>query len=97
MIFVIIGVFELIEKNRILERFLGGPGCGKGTQCELIVEKFGHKHLSLGDLLRKQVSSGSELGAMLEEYMKKGELVPIVRSFCIISNFDSVEFDVQHP
>jgi len=56
---------------------IGGPGCGKGTQCELIIEKFGHKHLSVGDLLRKQIASGSELGNMLEEYMKKGELVPI--------------------
>ena len=31
---------------------LGGPGVGKGTQCALLVEKFGLVHLSAGDLLR---------------------------------------------
>jgi UMP-CMP kinase len=33
---------------------LGGPGAGKGTQCERIVKKFGFKHLSAGDLLREE-------------------------------------------
>lgn len=36
---------------------LGGPGCGKGTQCAKIVEKYGFTHLSSGDLLRDEVSS----------------------------------------
>lgn len=34
---------------------LGGPGCGKGTQCAKIVEKYGFVHLSSGDLLRDEV------------------------------------------
>jgi len=34
---------------------LGGPGCGKGTQCAKIVEKYGFTHLSSGDLLRNEV------------------------------------------
>ena len=59
--------------------YLGGPGCGKGTQCELIVNKYGHKHMSVGDLLRKEIASGSEIGNTLSEYMKNGELVSIVR------------------
>ena len=33
---------------------LGGPGAGKGTQCERIVSTFGYKHLSAGDLLRAE-------------------------------------------
>eukprot|EP00794_Sanderia_malayensis_P016052 gene16052-17674_t len=55
---------------------IGGPGCGKGTQCAKIVEKFGHKHLSIGDLLRNEVASASEVGKFISECMEKGELVP---------------------
>lgn len=35
---------------------MGGPGCGKGTQCAKIVEKYGFVHLSSGDLLRDEVN-----------------------------------------
>lgn len=55
---------------------LGGPGSGKGTQCEKIVEKYGFCHLSTGDLLREEVKQESERANMLNEIMKKGELVP---------------------
>lgn len=40
----------------------GGPGSGKGTQCQNIVKHFGYTHLSAGDLLRAEKSSGSENG-----------------------------------
>eukprot|EP00877_Chromochloris_zofingiensis_P005326 jgi/Chrzof1/14795/Cz09g16140.t1 len=56
---------------------LGGPGSGKGTQCERIVAKYGYKHLSAGDLLRDEVKSGSDLGKQCEQIMKKGKLVPM--------------------
>jgi adenylate kinase family enzyme len=55
---------------------LGGPGSGKGTQCAKIVEKYGHCHLSAGDLLRAEVDSGSELGQQCQDIMKEGKLVP---------------------
>ena len=55
---------------------VGGPGCGKGTQCEKIVKKYGYCHLSSGDLLRAEVASGSERGQQLQSIMTKGELVP---------------------
>lgn len=42
--------------------FSGGPGSGKGTQCAKIVETFGFKHLSAGDLLRREMVSDSEYG-----------------------------------
>ena len=48
--------------TRTIVFVLGGPGAGKGTQCERIVEEFGFTHLSTGDLLRAEVASGSERG-----------------------------------
>lgn len=55
---------------------LGGPGSGKGTQCDRIVAKYKLKHLSAGDLLREEVKSGSPTGQELEGVMKEGKLVP---------------------
>ncbi|CAD6233838.1 GSCOCG00007333001-RA-CDS [Cotesia congregata] len=55
---------------------IGGPGCGKGTQCSKIIDKFGLLHLSSGDLLREEVASGSPRGASLQELMSKGLFVP---------------------
>jgi len=56
---------------------LGGPGCGKGTQCERIVSRYGFTHLSSGDLLREEVQSGSQRGKALNAIMEKGDLVPL--------------------
>jgi len=55
---------------------MGGPGSGKGTQCEKIVQDFGFKHLSSGDLLRAEKSNGSELAKEIESYISQGKLVP---------------------
>jgi adenylate kinase len=54
----------------------GAPGCGKGTQSDLIVEKYKLRHLSTGDLLRKEIALKSELGKEAENYISKGNLVP---------------------
>lgn len=54
----------------------GAPASGKGTQCEMIVEKYGLVHISTGDLLRAEVSSGTEIGNKAKEYMETGRLVP---------------------
>merc|ERR1712172_470939 len=56
---------------------LGGPGCGKGTQCDKIVARYGYTHLSSGDLLREDVKSGSDRGKTLNAMMEKGDLVPL--------------------
>ncbi|CAF0823876.1 unnamed protein product [Rotaria sordida] len=76
---------EVIEKKPGLDKLkntkiifvVGGPGSGKGTQCERIVQKYGFTHLSTGDLLREAVQSKSERGEQLNALMKQGKLVPI--------------------
>ena len=54
---------------------LGGPGSGKGTQCEKIIAKYGFTHLSTGDLLRAEVNSGSERAKTLTTIMEQGKIV----------------------
>ncbi|ENN77885.1 hypothetical protein D910_05855 [Dendroctonus ponderosae] len=57
---------------------LGGPGAGKGTQCQKIVEHFGYVHLSAGDLLREERNKpGSQYGELIETYIKEGKIVPV--------------------
>lgn len=56
---------------------LGGPGAGKGTQCEKIVQTFGFVHFSAGDLLREERKSGSSDGDLIETYIRHGKIVPV--------------------
>jgi adenylate kinase len=54
----------------------GPPGSGKGTQSINIVETYGLKHISTGDLLREEVSTQTPLGVEAKKYMDQGLLVP---------------------
>ena len=55
---------------------LAPPGAGKGTQGQRLAEIYGVPHLATGDLLRKHVADGTELGLEAKGYMDRGELVP---------------------
>ncbi|XP_020522599.1 probable UMP-CMP kinase 2 isoform X9 [Amborella trichopoda] len=64
------------DKNLHIVFVLGGPGSGKGTQCSKIVDTFGFSHLSAGELLRREMSSDTEIGAMICDTIKEGKIVP---------------------
>ncbi|MBP3722363.1 MAG: nucleoside monophosphate kinase, partial [Selenomonadaceae bacterium] len=55
---------------------MGPPGAGKGTQAEVLTEKFNIPHISTGDMFRAAVKEGTPLGKKAKECMDKGALVP---------------------
>ena len=55
---------------------LGAPGAGKGTQAQMIAEKFGLPHISTGDIFRANIKNGTELGKKAKAFMDAGQLVP---------------------
>ena len=54
----------------------GPPGAGKGTQAKLLVEKFGIKQLSTGDIFRSHIKNQTELGKKVKAILNSGKLVP---------------------
>lgn len=55
---------------------LGPPGAGKGTQAKQLAKRLNLIHISTGDILRQNVSSGTVLGSKAKDFMHKGALVP---------------------
>ena len=51
---------------------LGPPGAGKGTQAAGIVDKYKIPHISTGDIFRKNIKEGTDLGKKAKEYMDQG-------------------------
>lgn len=56
--------------------FLGAPGAGKGTQAQILQQRFGARQISTGDILRENRNQGTDLGKLAESFMKSGALVP---------------------
>ncbi len=55
---------------------LGAPGAGKGTQAEIISEKYGIPTVSTGNIIRAALKNGTEMGLKAKSYIDAGELVP---------------------
>ena len=56
--------------------FIGPPGCGKGSNAKLTSKEFNIPQISMGDILRAIVKSGSELGKKIAGIIDKGNLIP---------------------
>ncbi|MBR4969371.1 MAG: adenylate kinase [Alistipes sp.] len=54
----------------------GAPGCGKGTQSEILEERFGLRHISTGNVIRQQIAAQTELGKQMQACIERGELAP---------------------
>lgn len=69
-----------ILKSALIIFVMGGPGCGKGTQCQKMATKFGFCHVGLGQLLRQEAQRGTRGGRKILDIMLQGLLVPTVRA-----------------
>jgi adenylate kinase len=83
---------KLIWENCIFALMLnliifGPPGAGKGTQSANLIEEFGLRHISTGDLLRAEREAETELGMTANEYISQGQLVPDEVVIGMVSNF----------
>ena len=54
----------------------GGPGSGKGTQSERLIEEYGLHHISTGEVLRDHIKRETELGKIAKSYIDEGQLIP---------------------
>lgn len=68
---------QAFDERPVVVFVLGGPGAGKGTQCDLIVQKYGYQHISAGDCLRAERASGSADADLINTFIKEGKIVPV--------------------
>ncbi|SHJ17061.1 adenylate kinase [Aquimarina spongiae] len=69
-------VYQL-KMNKMTNLVLfGPPGAGKGTQAEVLKEKYNLVHISTGDVFRYNIKNATELGTLAKSYIDKGQLVP---------------------
>jgi len=77
----------------------GLPAAGKTTQAELIGKKYNFKQFGMGDRLRAEVQSGSELGQTVKKFLDAGALITddlmeqVIRSSDVVADSDGVIFD----
>lgn len=72
----------------MLNIILGGaPGSGKGTLSDIIVKNYGLQHLSTGDVLRAEITSGSKLGQEINDIISLGNLIPDAQMIQLLQNY----------
>jgi adenylate kinase len=78
----------------------GPPGAGKGTQSQMLIEKYNLAYISTGDLLRQEISEGTELGLLVKEIINSGSLVSdeimvelIEKKIILSADRDGILFD----
>lgn len=54
----------------------GAPGCGKGTQSEKLIKRYGLHHISTGEVLRDHIARDTDLGKVANQYISQGKLIP---------------------
>lgn len=72
---------------------LGPPGAGKGTQSARLVDRYGMRQLSTGEMLRAAVKAGTPVGLKAKEVIERGELV----SDEIVSELIDAELAAMNP
>ena len=65
-----------MSRKKIRAILFGPQGCGKGTQGQLLAERFDIPLIGAGDLFREEISEGTQLGLMVKEYVEHGSLAP---------------------
>ena len=67
---------EAVTSSAVCLLIIGPPGAGKGTQAVLLAEAFGIPAISTGDIFRRNVTEGTELGQKAKSFMDAGDVVP---------------------
>jgi len=69
-------IYQLTTHNMTNIVLFGPPGAGKGTQAEVLKDKYNLVHISTGDVFRYNIKNQTDLGKLAKSYMDKGDLVP---------------------
>lgn len=69
-------IYKLKERTMTNLVLFGPPGAGKGTQAEVLKEKYNLVHISTGDVFRYNIKNATDLGTLAKSYIDKGQLVP---------------------
>jgi len=69
-------IYQLNQNQMINIVLFGKPGAGKGTQATFLKEQYNLKHISTGDVFRRNIKNKTPLGKLAQSYIDKGELVP---------------------
>ena len=73
----------------------GAPGCGKGTQSELLEKRFSLSHISTGEIIRSQIKAQTPLGVQMQEYISRGELAPDSIVIGMVENYLAEQQDIK--